>query len=201
MGMPQRRFHPQRRGRGPGADGDLPSAGPAPGGCGPPAAAAPGRCPADPFLPIGVPQKQISIRAFAPPDGLYAAGRRDAGRLFGIVAAVIRGQLLVDSNLIEPPAAGQVVAVKAQAGEHPAGQIAAQAGVAVDIDRFVLGQLPCSLTQLIQRDMEKACDLCPLPAQSRVRTSSNVTLPSRGSFSTSSQKKFFTLPVRVFSIT
>lgn len=49
--------------------------------------------------------------------------------------------MLVGGGLVEPPAAGQVVAVVAPAGENAAGDIAAQTTVTVDIYRLARREL------------------------------------------------------------
>ena len=47
----------------------------------------------------------------------------------------VQAAVLFD-QVVEPPAAGQVIAVVAVAAENPAGDIAAKAALAIDVDGF-----------------------------------------------------------------
>ena len=62
---------------------------------------------------------------------------------------------LMYDDLVEPVAAGEVVAFKAVLHENPAGKIAAQPAVAIHIDWFTAFQLRQPFAQFIQREVDR----------------------------------------------
>ena len=66
---------------------------------------------------------------------------------------------VVHYRVVEPEAAGEVVALEAVTGQDAAGDIAAQAALADDIDGLALVQLTQPLPQLIHRDVDEAVDV------------------------------------------
>ena len=57
--------------------------------------------------------------------------------------------------------AGEVVALKPMPGQNPAGNVAAQAALADDIDRLARRKLPQPFPQLVHRNVDKALDVAP----------------------------------------
>ena len=66
---------------------------------------------------------------------------------------------LMYDDLVEPVAAGEVVAFKAVLHENPAGKIAAQPAVAIHIDWFTAFQLRQPFAQFIQREVDRPLDM------------------------------------------
>ncbi len=105
---------------------------------------------------------------------------------------------LMYDDLVEPVAAGEVVAFKAVLHENPAGKIAAQPAVAIHIDWFTAFQLRQPFAEFIEREVDRPLDM-PSSYSAGVRVSSRMTLPSRGRASTLCQWYCRTRPERTFS--
>ena len=70
----------------------------------------------------------------------------------------IRCQLFLyhtSHSIIEPEAAGEVIAVKAVSGQDTTGNVAAQTTLTDDVDRLTLVQLTQPLPQLVHRDVKE----------------------------------------------
>ena len=60
---------------------------------------------------------------------------------------------IIGHSIIEPEAAGEVIAVKSVSGQDTTGNVAAQAALADDVDRRTLVQLIQPLPQLVHWDI------------------------------------------------
>lgn len=60
---------------------------------------------------------------------------------------------IIEYSIIEPEAAGEVIAVKSVSGQDATGNVAAQAALADDVDRRTLVQLIQPLPQLVHWDI------------------------------------------------
>lgn len=60
---------------------------------------------------------------------------------------------IIEYSIIEPEAAGEVIAVKSVSGQDATGNVAAQAALADDVDRLMLVQLIQPLPQLVHWDI------------------------------------------------
>ena len=63
---------------------------------------------------------------------------------------------IIGYSVIEPEAAGEVIAVKSVSGQDATGNVAAQAALANDVDRLMLVQFIQPLSQLVHRDIKEA---------------------------------------------
>lgn len=66
---------------------------------------------------------------------------------------------IIGHSIIEPEAAGEVIAVKAVSGQDTTGNIAAQTALTDDVDRLTLVQLTQPLPQLVHRDVKEAVNV------------------------------------------
>ena len=60
---------------------------------------------------------------------------------------------IIGHSIIEPEAAGEVIAVKSVSGQDATGNVAAQAALANDVDRLMLVQFIQPLSQLVHWDI------------------------------------------------
>lgn len=66
---------------------------------------------------------------------------------------------IIGHSIIEPEAAGEVIAVKAVSGQDTTGDVAAQTALTDDVDRLTLVQLTQPLPQLVHRDVKEAVNV------------------------------------------
>ena len=66
---------------------------------------------------------------------------------------------IIGYSVIEPEAAGEVIAVKSVSGQDATGNVAAQAAMANDVDRLMLVQFIQPLSQLVHRDIKEAVNV------------------------------------------
>ena len=66
---------------------------------------------------------------------------------------------IIGHSIIEPEAAGEVIAVKAVSGQDTTGNVAAQTALTDDVDRLTLVQLTQPLPQLVHRDVKEAVNV------------------------------------------
>ena len=80
---------------------------------------------------------------------------------------------IIGHRIVEPEAAGEVIAVKAVSSQDTTGNVAPQAALADDVHRFRLVQLIQALPKFIHRDIQETIDVSPVifPNRSGVQQS------------------------------